>query len=158
MLSWGQFERERPDIASAGRDLLYQVGVGLAFLSTVRKDGGPRLHAMCPLIMDGRLLAVLIRSPKAYDLERDPRYALHSFPTDSNEDAIYLTGTAKRLRDPALREAAGKQFWTERSQIEPDPSFAQQRFFEFFIESAMLTRTSGHGDPNPVHTIWRAGD
>ncbi|HEX7268514.1 MAG TPA: hypothetical protein VF256_13935 [Streptosporangiaceae bacterium] len=28
--------------------------------------------------------------------------------------------------------------------------------FEFQVEEAMLTRTTGHGDPAPQHTIWRA--
>jgi hypothetical protein len=28
--------------------------------------------------------------------------------------------------------------------------------FEFQIQAAMLTRTTGHGDPEPRHSIWRA--
>jgi hypothetical protein len=31
----------------------------------------------------------------------------------------------------------------------------RQRLFAFDIESCMLTRTTGHGDPHPTHTIWR---
>src|SRR6266704_3965772 len=46
----------RPDFADAGRALLYQFGVGLAFLATVRRDGGPRVHPVCPLICHGGLL------------------------------------------------------------------------------------------------------
>jgi hypothetical protein len=155
MLTWAEFETARPDLAEAGRGLLYQFSVGLAFLSTVRKDGGPRVHPMCPLIVDGRLLAFLVPSPKANDLRRDPRFAMHSFPTDSNEDAVYLTGEASLSRDPDLREAAGKLFWEERPTIPVAPDFAEQLFFEFRLQSAMLTRTTGHGDPSPVHTIWR---
>ena len=34
-----KFETHAPEIAEAGRKLLYQFGVGLAFLATVRKDG-----------------------------------------------------------------------------------------------------------------------
>ena len=157
MLSWGDFEKARPDLAEAGRGLLYQFGVGLAFLSTVRKDGGPRVHPMCPLIMDRRLLAFLIPSPKANDLVRDPRFAMHSFPRPNDEDAFYITGEAKPCLDEELRETAGKQFWQERPQIPVAPDFADQRLFEFFIEMAMLTRTTGHGDPDPQHTIWRLG-
>jgi hypothetical protein len=44
MLRWTEFQRVRPDLAEAGRRLLYQFGVGLAFLATLRADGGPRLH------------------------------------------------------------------------------------------------------------------
>jgi hypothetical protein len=38
-----------------GRDLLYQFGVGLGFLSTVRRDGGPRVHPICPILHDDQL-------------------------------------------------------------------------------------------------------
>ena len=27
--------------------------------------------------------------------------------------------------------------------------------FELLVDSCLLTRTTGHGDPNPVHQIWR---
>jgi hypothetical protein len=40
MLTWGEFALERPELAEAGRRMLYQFGVGLAFLATVRADGG----------------------------------------------------------------------------------------------------------------------
>jgi hypothetical protein len=43
-VAWGEFERAQPGLAEAGRVLLYQDGVGLAFLATVRADGGPRVR------------------------------------------------------------------------------------------------------------------
>ena len=46
-LSWQHFASARPDLAEGGKSSLYQFGVGLAFLSTVRPDGGPRLHPLC---------------------------------------------------------------------------------------------------------------
>jgi hypothetical protein len=57
--SVAEFQRVRPDLAEAGRRLLYQFGVGLAFLATLRADGGPRLHPMCPLVTDDALLGFL---------------------------------------------------------------------------------------------------
>src|SRR5262245_33791798 len=51
MLTWSQFAARDPEMAAAGRSLLYQYGgVGLAFLGTVRADGGPRTHPMCPIL------------------------------------------------------------------------------------------------------------
>ncbi len=154
MLNWAEFIEARPDLGEAGRALFYQFGVGLAFMSTVRRDGGPRVHPMCPLFHEGRLLAFIIPSPKANDLLRDGRYAMHSFPPENNEDAFYLSGTAEARLDGGLREAAATQFWSERQTIARPPDFEEQRLFEFLIDSAMLTRTTGHGDPAPVHTIW----
>jgi hypothetical protein len=155
-LSWAQFAVARPDLAEAGQDLLYQFGVGLAFLSTVRRDGGPRLHPICPLLVQGRLLGHLIPSAKRDDLHRDPRYALHSFPTDENEDAFYVTGRAEPIADEALVKAATAQFLTERELYAEPPGFSDGEFFEFRLGRCLCTTTKGHGDWNPQHETWAA--
>ena len=156
-LSWQQFASARPDLADAGRALLYQFGVGLAFLSTVRLDGGPRLHPVCPVLAGGRLVAHIIPSPKRADLHRDPRYALHSFPTDGNEDAFYLTGLAGPVRDEGLVSSATAQFLSERGLAGEPHGFSDGEFFEFRIGKCLLTRTTGHGDWHPRHETWTAG-
>src|SRR5215510_2111058 len=72
MTSWSEFEAREPEMAAAGKKLLYQFGVGLAFLATVRKDGAPRLHPICPTVVDGDLYALILPvSPKCGDLKRD---------------------------------------------------------------------------------------
>jgi hypothetical protein len=114
MLSWAQCAQVRPDLAEAGRRLLDQYGVGLAFLATIRADSGPRLHPICPLLTDQALLGFLQPSPKRADLHRDGRYALHSFPADANEDAFCVTGHATPVADPGRRHAATVQFLAER--------------------------------------------
>ena len=157
MLTWGEFRQARPDLADAGRALFYQFGVGLALLATVRRDGGPRVHPMCPVITDDGLYAFLIPSPKAADLVRDGRYAMHGFPPAQNEDAIYVTGRAVARRDAELRQRLAKLFLEERKWSETPPGFDQQHLFEFLIESCLLTRTTGHGDHDPKHTIWKLG-
>jgi hypothetical protein len=158
VLSWGDFRRARPDLADAGRGLLYQFGVGLAFLATVRKDGGPRVHPMCPLIVDDRLLGFIVPSPKADDLRRDGRYAMHAFPPERDEDAFYLTGTAVVWSDTGLRERAAAVFFEERHWNGPPPGFDEQELFEFRVTTCLLTRTSGHGDHAPHHITWRCDE
>jgi hypothetical protein len=153
-LSWSQFASRRPDLAEAGRTLLYQFGVGLAFLSTVRRDGGPRLHPVCPLFADGALVAHIIPSPKRDDLHRDGRYALHSFPGDQNEDAFSLTGHAAPVASPELVRAAAGLFLAERKLDREPPGFGDGEFFEFRFGRCLLTRTDGHGDWHPRHTVW----
>jgi hypothetical protein len=155
-LSWSQFQVERPDLAEAGRGMLYQFGVGLGFLSTVRADGGPRLHPVCPVLTAGRLLAHVVPSPKRADLHRDGRYALHSFPAEGNEDAFYLTGRAVPVADPELAATATSQFLAERKLDAEPPGFGDGEFFEFLIGRCLLTRTDGYGDWNPRHTVWHA--
>jgi hypothetical protein len=68
MVTWEEFSHARPELARAGRALIYQFGVGLAFLATIRGDGGPRVHPMCPLITEDGLFALLVPSPKRDDL------------------------------------------------------------------------------------------
>jgi hypothetical protein len=157
-VSWVEFEAVRPELAGPGRDLLYQFGVGLAFLSTVRPDGGPRLHPFCPVLIEGRLVAHIIPSPKRDDLDRDPRYALHSFPAPANEDAFYLTGAAARVQDEALASRAAAQFLAEREMEIVPPEFYDGLFYEFRIGRCLLTRSTGPGDWNPRHSIWAAGE
>jgi hypothetical protein len=155
MLSWKELCSAEPELGEACRALLYQYGVGLAFLGTVRPDGGPRLHPVCPLISDRGLFAFLVPSPKRDDLHRDARYALHSFPAEENEDAVYLMGTATSVPDPQLRAELAAQFFRERDLAEPPPGFEEQELFEFAIGRCLRTISTGHGDPNPTHIVWR---
>jgi hypothetical protein len=156
VISWSDFKVAQPELAGQGAGLLYHFGVGLAFLGTVRADGGPRLHAICPLLTEAGLYAFIVPSPKRADLYRDGRYALHTFPMEDNEDAFYLSGVASQVSDRSTRDRLARQFAGERSgQAVPAPG-QEQHLFEFRLHAAMLTRTTGHGDPRPQHTIWRA--
>jgi hypothetical protein len=158
MLTWRDFQAVQPEAAATGRALLYQVGVGLGFLATVRADGGPRVHPVCPILTDDGLYLFVVASPKRADLLRDPRYALHAFPTDDNEDAFYITGIAEsRNDDAAVRARIAQQYLVqERSMHEEPPGFADEHLFELFVNTCLVTKTTGHGDWNPQHTVWRA--
>src|SRR3954451_18064634 len=103
MATWREFQKQRPDLASAGRDLLYQVGIGLAFLATVRVDGGPRLNPMCPVLADDRLFAFIVPGPKCRALERDVPYAMLSFPCGDNAGASIAAGSAVAVDASARR-------------------------------------------------------
>jgi hypothetical protein len=156
MTSWSAFKELQPDLAEQGADLLYHFGVGLAFLSTVRRDGGPRVHPMCPLLSADGLYAFIIPSPKQRDLHRDGRYAMHSFPMEDNEDAFSITGHAHAVSDVAVRASLARQFVEERTRFAvPDPA-SDHDLFGFDIDAALLTRTASHGDSSPQHTIWHA--
>ena len=153
MASWAEFETGQPGLAAAGRTLFYQFGVGLAFLATVRRDGGPRVHPMCPIIDGGGLFAFIVPGPKQADLRRDGRYALHSFPCPDNEDAFYCTGRASAQKDAGLRRVLAEIFVAERAGVPaPEPA---HHLFRFSLDRCLLTRTTGHGDFAPQHTTWK---
>ena len=58
-----------------------------------------------PAVTDDALVGFLQPSPKRQDLERDGRYALHSFPPEDNEDAFMVSGRAILVQGPDRRRA-----------------------------------------------------
>ena len=66
--------------------------LGLAYLATVRPDGGPRVHPVSPAIVGGGLYCVMLDTPKRRDLERDGRYAMHAFPAEDDDDEACMQG------------------------------------------------------------------
>ena len=112
-VSWGDLAAARGDIAAAGRRLFYEHGIGLGFhLATIRVDGGPRVHPICPVVTESGLYGLIIPGlRKLDDLRRDGRFALHSetvAPPDQ-DDAFYVTGMALEVADPVAWEAIARQ-------------------------------------------------
>src|SRR5215467_1327842 len=105
MVTWKELAAAEPDLADIGCSLLFQFKVGLAFLATVRRDGAPRLHPVCPVLSEDRLFVLITpASPKRHDLLRDGRYALQTFPQPkAGSDEFYITGKALVVHDPAAR-------------------------------------------------------
>ncbi len=147
-VSWAQFAAAMPDMAAAGQRLFMQFGVGLGFLATVRKDGGPRLHPTCPHVVEHDLWIFLThQSPKRYDLERDGRYALHSFPPVEVDDEFYVTGRAERVDDAEIVERIRPGFLSNTTP--------EEVLFRFSIERALLS-TYAARPSKPVFTKWAA--
>src|SRR4051795_9390212 len=95
MASWGDMAAARPEIEARARELFLieqpdaPGPAGLGYLATVPADGGPRVHPISPAVLDGRLYAFIVRgSPKAGDLTRDGRFALHSWPLPFSDDGF----------------------------------------------------------------------
>jgi hypothetical protein len=152
MVTWKEFAEADPTVAQAGATQLFQYGVGLAFLATIRKDGAPRLHPVCPVMsQSGLYILVLPHSPKRWDLQRDGRYALQAFPQDRpDSDEFYLRGTARLASDPAVFAAVLSD---AKHHASPD-----EILFELQIERATHTTWTGFGTPDyrPQHSSWIA--
>ena len=104
MASWAQFAAEAPDMAAMGRRLLFRNDVGEAFLTTVAGEGLPRTHPINVGIVGDRLVAFLLRSPKANDLATDGRFALHAHQDPSAPHEFLLRGRAKEIGRASCRE------------------------------------------------------
>jgi hypothetical protein len=156
MASWSEFAAAEPSLAAGIRALLQQYGPGMGYLATVRPDGGPRVHPISPVFTGGGLYCFLVNSPKRRDLERDPRYALHSYPPEERDDEAYLTGQAFPVRDPRTVASIA-----DALRASPDIDW---RLFELNIESATLRHHGPSGAlplaasplPIPIAQTWRA--
>ena len=146
-MSWSRFAASSPRIAAEVRSLLEQYGAGFGYLATVRRDGGPRLHPVSPVIADGGLFCFVLASPKRRDLERDGRYALHSYPAESTDDEAYLAGPARPVDDAARRERVA-----HLHRAAPDVDW---RLFELAIDEAVITHRADF-QATPDHRIWHA--
>jgi len=144
-MAWSDFAAHSPSLARAVQALLEQYGQGFGYLATVRRDGGPRVHPVSPVITEGGLYCFVMPSPKRRDLLRDGRYALHSYPAELRNDEAYVTGRARRVTDPGERERVAR---AHRAASDVD-----WQLFELTVELAMVT----HRDPRrePAHRIWR---
>ncbi|HEY2948368.1 MAG TPA: pyridoxamine 5'-phosphate oxidase family protein [Micromonosporaceae bacterium] len=155
MASWSEFSAASPRLAEAIRTLLEQYGPGLGYLATVRADGGPRVHPVSPVITDDGLFCFVLDSPKRRDLERDGRYALHSFPPEDSDDEAYLAGRARPVDDPAKVHSVA-------TRVRAAP-YVDWRLFEFTVDVAMVARhgpSSGAGRgmtaaARPTVVLWR---
>jgi pyridoxamine 5'-phosphate oxidase-like protein len=159
MITWTDFHRQQPALADAGRRQFYQFGIGLAFLATVRPDGAPRVHPVCPVIGDAGLHLLIVTGPKQQDLRRDGRYALHSemCPPPRQDDGFALAGRAREVTDAALRQVIRAQVLAERDGT-VWPSFDEDVIFELVMERALLTLTQADGPFPAGPTIWREGN
>lgn len=150
MADWKEFEAAAPEIAAAGKKLLYQRAIGLAFLATLRKDGAPRLHPIYPTIVDGVLSALIGPSFKRADLKRDGRYALHSFPSPDNDEFLVM-GRARFVDDLKRTERVRDDLKARGMTSTED-----EGLFEFGIERAMhADYPGGPGTWPPKYSTWK---
>ncbi len=147
-LRWGEFKQRQPEMAERGAFLLKRNGVGLGFIATVRPDGGPRVHPCCPNVTaDGLWVFIVETSPKYRDLLRDPRFALHAFPADEDEE-FYVAGLASPVEDGDVREAiVAVHHYRPRDD---------EKLFELRIERALHTTWQNWAQPDtkPLYTRW----
>jgi uncharacterized pyridoxamine 5'-phosphate oxidase family protein len=96
---WHHFESVSPQLAAAGKRLLYQGHDNAsAFLATVAPDHGPRVHPVFPVLAEGELwLFIVNMSPKFRDLQSNPQIALHAFPTAQGGEEFHLRGIAGEI-------------------------------------------------------------
>jgi hypothetical protein len=171
--TWAEFEREAPALAEVAAGLwpgAYALArnesplsggpsFAIAYLATVRPDGSPRVHPFCPILAGGRLFAAIPRrSPKGWDLRRDPRCVIHAMP-GPEDDELCIQALARDVsmdaaaptvvRETVLRSGVG-------GMIE---STSRDPIFEFNLRQVDVARWKNIGQPRTyaVRQQWRTG-
>jgi len=155
MATWAEFEAAEPAMAESARRLLGPAPIMM--LATVRRDGAPRVHPVCPIFAGGRMYIAVAgegrervpASPKRWDLARDGRYALHGLPGEQDEE-FYCTGRAVRHADEATRAAV--------SLAAGHTVHAADWIFELGIDRVMTAHWENWTKPDTyaVRRFWRA--
>lgn len=150
MASWSEVEAQAPDLARAARGFLdarkHKV------LGTVRRDGSPRLSGSEADFADGELwFGSMWQARKALDLQRDPRFALHSGSEDPPgwKGDAKVAGRVEEVSDPATVERV-------LAAIGWDGVPRPMHLFRADIQEVSVVRL---GDPadNLVVEHWREG-
>jgi hypothetical protein len=144
MTSWKEFAQQAPDLAAFGKA---RFGSEVAYLGTVRADGGPRVHPVTPIIGEQLYLFMEPTSPKGKDLKRDARFTLHCSVEDSSGGGgeFYVRGRARLNDDPVIRKAA-----VQASSYTPQDQYI---LFVLSVEFAFMN-TYVNGNPRPLR--WEA--
>lgn len=144
MTTWQEFSQQAPALATFGKE---RFGGGVAYLGTVRADGGPRVHPVTPIIGEQLFLFMEPTSPKGKDLQRDPRYTLHCAVANSEggDGEFYVRGRARLATDPTVRAQA-----VQASTYTPQDRYI---LFVLTVEFAFMNQ---YVDGQPTVQRWQA--
>ena len=174
MASWSVVERESPAVAAVAARMwpgLFALDRGqalppgdhtfsIAYLATVRRDGAPRLHPLCPILAGGRLFAAIPRrSPKGWDLRRDERCVIHAMP-GPEDDELCLRASATEVTARADATSLVQSVVARSNVGGMIESVRHDPIFEFDLVQVDVARWVDIGQPgtHAVRQRWRAGD
>lgn len=156
MARWQDVEDSEPEFA---REVKARFDAGKhKFLGTLRSDGGPRVSGIEATFAAGDLwLGMMPGSQKLRDLQRDPRFALHSASADADENNpaawigdAKLSGTAVAVTDPAERARGMEKMATGGQPPDDIP------LFRLDLLQVVLTRMGTPADHLAID-LWRPG-
>ncbi|TDC51471.1 pyridoxamine 5'-phosphate oxidase family protein [Jiangella ureilytica] len=149
MATWRQFEDEAPELAEVARDRL--TATLHHVLATLRADGSPRVSGT-EVAFEGEHLTLgsMPGALKARDLQRDPRYSLHSNPGDGSMTTPDLKVSGRAV------EVVGAEYEAYRSahaaQLPPGPF----HLFRLGLDDVVLAGLNDARTGMEIR-LWRPG-
>jgi Pyridoxamine 5'-phosphate oxidase len=154
MASWSDVTKAAPELAAAAQRS-FDANIHKT-LATLRADGSPRISGIEASFRNGELwLGMMPDSRKAQDLQRDPRFALHSATVDpemAGGDAK-LSGRAVEVTDRATFEWFVGTEREAKGEAPPEPF----HLFRCDIAEAVLMTLGGDPPDRLVIETWRDG-
>jgi Pyridoxamine 5'-phosphate oxidase len=150
--TWNEVTKAAPELAAAVQRR-FDAHIHKT-LATLRADGSPRISGIEASFRDGEVwLGMMPDSRKARDLQRDPRFALHSATVDPKmaDGDAKLAGRAIEIIDQGTIDWFAGLEGEEKGEAPPEP------FHLFRVEVEEIVLTTLGGDP-PDHLVietWR---
>ena len=147
MARWSDVENEAPELAARAR--AFFDARKHKTIATLRKDGSPRISGIEMEFRDGDLwFGSMWQAVKALDLQRDPRFALHSGSADPAEwkgDAK-IAGRAEEITDREVVEDPD-------AETPPEPS----HLFRLDVSELSVVTVGGNPPDHLVIDSWHEG-
>ena len=143
-ISWGEFAKHEPELASFGAGRLTAAP---AYLATLRRSGSPRIHPVTPIFTAvGLYLFMEPTSPKGRDLRDQGWFALHNGVPDN-------AGTGGEFNVSGLGFAIDDSgMWSHVADAASYTPLDRYILFEMQLSEA---RCHGYGDvPLPSTQKW----
>ena len=155
MITFEEFAQQAPRIAEVFRRR-HQATGNLCLLGTTRSDGWPRVSPMEPRITGEHLCLVgMPGTTKFKDLQRDPRFCLHTATVDpqlGDGDAKLFGRVVDRHEDEDLQRRFVEEMYEESGY-----DFRDERFDPFFVADITGASALRLADDKLLITTWKPG-
>lgn len=155
MVTWSEFAAEAHHIAAIFARRHAATG-NLCLLATLRSDGYPRISPIEPRIREGQLVVVgMPGTTKFRDLERNPRFCLHTATVDPyvGDGDVKLWADARDLRDRDFHQRFADDLF-ETTGLD----LRGQEFDPFYVADINGASSVELVDEQLMITIWRPGE
>ena len=153
MATWSEFEAAAPELAERAKALL--VAQKHLTIATLRRDGAPRISGIEVMFVEGEMwFGSMARAVKALDLQRDPRFALHSGTGDSSQ---WEANNAAWHGDAKVSGHVEEITEGERRRAVMGSAHGESHLFRAEIEEVVTVRLGGDPPDHLLIESWRQG-
>lgn len=152
--SWQEFTAAAPRVAAVFMRRHVATG-NLCMLGTTRADGFPRISPVEPRIFEDRLVITGMPGTRKFqDLQRDPRFCLHTATVDTHvgDGDAKLWGTVTDVHDPELHARFAEALFAETGF-----DVRGNEFEHYFVADLIGASSVEVLDDHLDITVWKPG-